>query len=216
MVSYVLSIFYMHTLNKDEELIMVKKIAITLLCIVLGSSLYARDDISQSKPFIGLEIGYATLNADASNYFSPFVYPGYESSDIEYGFRIGAQKDDWRTMLIFNYFDTENDDYSQNYYKGFLSLDYLFSVSDGEEKAFKPYLGLNIGYISYETGDTPNKLDASGFIYGAQAGFIFSVSEKIDIDLMYRYSLGYDITDDLDIERVDNIGSVILGINYLY
>ena len=27
-------------------------------------------------------------------------------SDVEYGVRIGAQKDDWRTMLIYNYFDT--------------------------------------------------------------------------------------------------------------
>ena len=89
--------FFKCILNKDKEFIMVKKIAVAVLCTALGSTLYARDDISQSQPFLGLEIGYATIQADAFNYFSPFVYPGYETSDVEYGDRLGAQKEDWRT-----------------------------------------------------------------------------------------------------------------------
>ena len=206
-------------LNKDKEFIMVKKIAIGLLCTVLGSSLYARDDISLSKPFLGLEIGYATLNADALNYFGNGIpYADWKSSDVEYGVRIGAQKSDWRTMLIYNYFDTKKDDYAQTYHKGLLSIDYMFSFSETEASAFQPYLGLNVGYISYKTGDTPYTIDASGFIYGGQIGFTYNVAEKIDIDLMYRYSLGGNVSDEnwSDRNRVKNIGSVILGINYLY
>lgn len=194
---------------------MVKKIGIALLCAALGTTLQAREDISQSKPFLGLEIGYATINADALSYYG--FYPDYESSDIEYGVRIGAQKADWRTMLIYNYFDTENDGYTQTYHKGLLSIDYMFSFTEGAVSAFKPYLGLNVGYISYETGDIPYSVDTSGFIYGGQIGFTYNVAEQVDIDVMYRYTLGYDITDDIsDRNRLDNIGSVILGINYLY
>ncbi len=196
---------------------MVKKIAVAVLCTALGSTLYARDNISQSQPFLGLEIGYATIQADAFNYFSPFVYPAYESSDVEFGVRLGAQKEEWRTTLVFNYYDSENDDYTQNYMKGLLSVDYMFSMSEGGESKFKPYLGLNAGYLWYETGDIPNKLDADGFILGGQVGVVFSVTENIDLDLMYRYSAGLNITDDYsDTDRVDGIGSVVFGINYLY
>jgi phosphoribosylformimino-5-aminoimidazole carboxamide ribonucleotide (ProFAR) isomerase len=74
-----------------------------------------------------------------------------------------------------------------------------------------------MGYIAYETGDTPYKAEADGFIYGGQVGFTYRVAEKIDIDLMYRYSAGANVTGDLDdINRVDGVGSAILGINYLY
>lgn len=196
---------------------MVKKIAVAVLCTALGSTLYARDDMSASQPFIGLEIGYATIKADAFNYFSPFAYPDYKSSDIEYGFRIGAQKEDWRATIVINYFDTEDDKYKQKYWKGLLSVDYLFNMSEGGENQFKPYLGLNAGYISYKTGDTPNKLDADGFIAGGQVGVIYSVNETIDLDLMYRYSAGFNITGNIsDRNRVDGIGSAVFAINYLY
>ena len=113
--------------------------------------------------------------------------------------------------------ERQNDDYTQNYMKGLLSVDYLFSMSEGGESKFKPYLGLNAGYIWYETGDTPNTLDADGFVLGGQAGVIFSVTENIDLDLMYRYSAGLNVTDDYsDTDRVDGIGSIVFGINYLY
>jgi hypothetical protein len=196
---------------------MMKKVAVALLCTALGNTLYARDDISTSSPFLGLEIGYATIKADAYNYFSPNIYPGYESSDIEFGARIGAQKENWRTMLVYNYFDTDNANYTQTYHKGLLTIDYMFTVSEGTENVFKPYLGLNVGYMAYETGDTPYKSDADGFIAGGQVGFTYRVMEKIDLDLMYRYSAGINVTDGSDdANRVDGIGSAILGINYLY
>ena len=35
---------------------MIKKLGIALLCTALGTTLYAREDISTSKLFIGLEL----------------------------------------------------------------------------------------------------------------------------------------------------------------
>ena len=197
---------------------MVKRLAIILLCAALGSTLYARDDISQSSPFIGLELGYATMKADASNYFDlEGVYPEYESSDIEYGVRIGAKKDDWRTTLIVNYLDTTNDNYKQNYLKGSAEIDYLFSFTEGSASVLKPFLGLNVGYISYETGDTGHTYSPSGFTYGGQVGIIYSVAETVDIDLKYRYTAGANVTDDVDDRNwVQGIGSIVFGLNYIY
>jgi opacity protein-like surface antigen len=200
-----------------RSFIMIKKLGIVLLCTTLGSTLYARDDISKSRPFIGVELGYATMKADALNYFDPSVYPDYESSDIEYGVRIGARKDDWRTTVVVNYLDTTNDNYDQNYLKGSIEIDYMFTVTEGGDSALKPFLGLNAGYISYETGDTPNKIDPSGFTYGGQIGVVYSVTEKVDLDLKYRYTAGANVEDDSsDRNRVQGIGSIVFGINYLY
>jgi len=193
---------------------MIKKVAATLLCMVLGGTLYARDDISQSKPFIGLEIGYATVQGAVWNESGvfPIYEPDYEGSDIEYGLKIGAKKDEWRTTLSFDYFDGDEDSRKQNYEKGLLSFDYFFLYSHEEKNTFQPYLGINVGYMNYES---TNNIDMSGFVYGGQVGVLFSVTEKIDIDLMYRYSLSNATQDDRD-ASLDHVGSIVFGINYVY
>jgi len=191
---------------------MMKKVAIVCLCTMLGSTLYARDDISESKPFIGVELGYATIQGDVGGFFPGDIIHDYEGSDIEYGIRIGAKKDEWRTTISFNYYDSSSDGYDQNYEKGLLSLDYFFLYSKKEKNAFQPFIGLNVGYVNYES---TNNIDMNGFVYGAQAGVLFSVTENIDLDLMYRYSLSNATQDDRD-AALDHIGSIVFGINYVY
>ncbi len=189
---------------------MVKKIAVALLCTALGTSLSARDDISQSKPFIGLEIGYATVQGDVGGFFPGETLRDYEGSDVEFGVRIGAKKDEWRTTLSFTYFDGEEDGKKQNYGLGLASFDYFFLSSN--QSNFQPFLGVNVGYINYES---TNDIDMSGFMYGGQAGVLFSITENIDLDVMYRYSLSNATQDDRD-ASLDHIGSIIFGINYVY
>jgi len=190
---------------------MVKKLAVALLCTALGTTLYARDDISESKPFIGLEIGYATVQGDVWNVLN--IVHDYEGSDIEYGIRLGAKKEEWRTTLSFNYFDSVSDeDYAQNYEKYLVSFDYFFLASN--KSNFQPYLGVNAGYINYESD---NDIDLSGFLYGAQAGVLFSVADNIDIDIMYRYSISNATMESHDDSpALDHIGSIVFGINYVY
>ena len=189
---------------------MVKKLAVAVLCTALGTTLYARDDISKSQGFVGLEIGYATVQGDVGGFFPNTIIRDYEGSDIEYGIRLGAQKQDWRSTLSFNYFDSVEDDVVQNYEKFLASFDYF--VLNGNESALKPYLGVNVGYINYESD---NNIDMSGFIYGAQAGIVFSVAENVDLDLMYRYSLSTATQDDRD-ASLDHIGSIVFGFNYVF
>ena len=177
--------------------------------LTLASSLYAREDISKSKPFIGLEIGYATVQGDVGGFFPREIISDYEGLDIEYGIRLGAQKEKWRTTLTFNYFDGTEDGYEQNYEKGLISFDYF--VLDNE--TVKPYIGINGGYLNYES---TNDIDMSGFLYGAQAGIVINIAGKVDLDLMYRYSLSNATMEDHDEIGLDNIGSIVFGVNYIF
>ncbi|MBD3790502.1 MAG: outer membrane beta-barrel protein [Campylobacterales bacterium] len=174
---------------------MVKKVTIALLCMTLGSSLQARD-ISTGEKFLGLEVGAAQIQADTLSELD------HEGSSAEFGFRLGVQNEDWRTTLIFDYFDSSDDD--QNYEKGMVTVDYYFMGSDNQQ-TINPYIGLNIGYMNYES----TYIDESGFLYGGQVGVTLEVIDNVDIDLGYRYSL-------TDADQTDHIGSVVLGINYLY
>jgi opacity protein-like surface antigen len=183
---------------------MYKKIATTFLCAtVLGSGLYA-----ENKPFIGLEVGYATVQGDVSGFFPGDIIRDYEGSDVEYGFRLGLQNESWRTTLVFNYFDSTSDGHKQNYEKGLISVDYF--ILNEMDNPLKPYIGANVGYINYESTDN---IDMSGAIYGAQAGFVYSMTDNIDLDLMYRYSLSSATQDDRD-ASLDHVGSVVIGLNF--
>ena len=185
---------------------MVKKIAIALLCTVLGSSLYA--DISQAKGFIGLEVGAAAIHADANRVF--VRENNHRGSDAEYGFRLGAQTDTWRSMFVFDYFNSNDD--NQNYEKGLLEVDYFFLSSNlSDDVSFKPYIGVNIGYMNYESDRTLYmfSIDESGLLYGGQVGFAVGITDSIDFDLMYRYSI-------TDAKHTDHIESFLFGINYLF
>ena len=191
---------------------MIKKLGIVLLCTTLGSILYARDDISKSRPFIGLEIGYATVQGDVGGFFPNTIERDYEGSDIEYGIRLGAQKEDWRTTLSFNYYDSTSDDRAQNYEKYMVAFDYFVLSATETSSAIKPYIGINAGYINYES---TNDIDMSGFVYGAEAGIVFSAADNVDLDLMYRYSLSNATQDDRD-ASLDHVGSIVFAVNYLF
>jgi len=190
-----MSILKMYILNKDKELMMIKRVAILLLCIVLGSSLYAREDISKSNTFVGLEVGYAEVQGDIlgeANFVGDY--------DVEFGIRIGAQRDQWRTTFIFDYYDSADND--QNIEQLLMTVDYF--VLDNNS-AFRPFIGLNVGYANYES----SYVEDSGILYGAQAGIVLEVAEMINMDLGYRYSLS-------DIDTLDHIGSVVFGVHYIF
>lgn len=184
---------------------MYKKITVALLCsTVLGSSVYA-----DSEPFVGLEIGYATVQGDVGGgFFLGDVIRDYEGDDVEYGIRLGLQNEEWRTTLTYNYFDSSSDGHDQNYEKGLLSIDYFFY--NEASNPFKPYFGGTVGYVNYESTDN---IDMNGVVYGGQIGFIYSVNSNVDLDFMYRYSLSNATQDDRD-ASLDHIGSFVFGLNY--
>jgi opacity protein-like surface antigen len=179
---------------------MIKKTAITCMAMMLGTTLYAKD-FSVSERILGLEIGGAKIQADTGGLIDGEL--DHDGSDVEFGIRIGAQMDEWRTLLILDYFDSSDDD--QNYEKGMITFDYMFMNTQESVDGFQPYIGLNVGYMNYES----TNIDDDGLLYGGQIGFSYRVTEQFGIDLSYRYSL-------VDSDNVDHLEGIVLGLNYIY
>jgi hypothetical protein len=185
----------MHNFNKDEENIMKKTVAVLLAGMVLGSTAYAESAPGDRK-FIGLEVGAGSVQGDTLS------EPNHEGDTVEYGIRLGAQTEEWRTMFVFDYFDSSDDD--QNVEKGLVTVDYFFYNSGGEVSV-RPFIGVNLGYANYES----TFFDDSGFLYGGQAGVVVGITPQIDLDLSYRYSLS-------EMNIMDHSNSFTFGFNYLF
>jgi len=173
---------------------MVKKVAIVLLSTIIGNSLYAGNYDTNTKGFLGLEVGAATVDGDRSDGLK------HNGKAVEYGLRLGAQNEEWRATFALDYFNSGSDD--QKMQKGYGMVDYFFTGSDS---TVRPFVGANVGYAHYES----TLVDANGLLYGGQAGVVVGVSANIDLDLSYRYSL-------MQVNAVNNTGSIVFGFNYVY
>ncbi len=167
-----------------------------LITLLLSGLIEAKDDFS-SERFLGIEAGYGEIQS------KNIIGVPYSTKGVEFGFRIGAQNDEWRTTLSAHHFNKN----SQKYYRSMLSFDHFVwaSLYKTDDIIFKPYLGGHVGWLKYEDPAT----DENGFIYGAQAGLAWNVLKEVDFDFGYRYSIS-------DINKVDDIGSVVFAVNYLY
>ena len=170
-----------------------------LLFSLLTFTLSEAKDAFSSERFLGIEVGYSTLESDN-------IIGNKESdSNIEYGFKIGAQNEEWRTTINMNFFK----DKKKKYQQAKLSFDYFVwnSLYKKDDIVFKPYLGGHVGWMNYtnEGGSTKS----SGMLYGAQAGLAWNVLNEVDFDLSYKYS-------KTNIESIDSLSGVVLGLNYIY
>lgn len=174
---------------------MIKKMVMVLISTLMGTSLYAGNYDTNTKGFIGLEVGYGTVEGDTSGAFK------HQGDAVEYGLRLGAQNDEWRATFSGTYFDSGSDDQSVQKFLGMVDY-FLFSESDMK---VRPFIGANVGYGRYES----TFVDTTGFLYGGQAGFVVGVGDNIDLDLSYRYIL-------FESEAVNSAGNIVFGLNYVY
>jgi len=173
---------------------MFNKIVFTIIII---SCLISAKDSFTSERFLGIEAGYGTVAS------KNVIDVNEENSGIEFGFRIGAQNEEWRTTLSGHHFSKSG----QKYFRTMLTFDRFVwtSMYETDRIIFKPYLGGHVGWLNY----SDNSIEDEGLIYGGQAGLAWNVIKEVDFDLGYRYSFS-------DIEQVDDIGSVVFAVNYLY
>ncbi len=175
---------------------MMKKTVVALLAgLALGNTLYA-DSAPGDKKFLGLEVGAAEVQGDTYSELNK------KGNTAEFGIRLGAQTDDWRTTFVYDYYNSSSDDQKVN--KGLAMIDYFF-YNSGSEVSVRPFIGLNVGYANYQS----TAIDVSGVMYGGQAGIVIGITPQIDLDLGYRYSL-------TQINEVDHLSSVVFGFNYLF
>ncbi len=179
------------------------KIKIGLLSVALSASVYG-ENVDIGTGFLGIEVGNTELQgARYMNIYDGNTYnPFYEGSGIEIGIKLGAQNEEWRTSFVIDYYDNEDED--QNYEKAMIMIDYFLINAYESEMSVRPYIGANLGYMGYES----TFIDESDFVYGGQAGLVVNVS-SVDVDLSYRYSL-------FNGDTADTMGSIMLGVNYLY
>jgi hypothetical protein len=102
--------------------------------------------------------------------------------------------------FIYDYYDSADND--QNVQTLLMTIDY-FVLDNGS--AFRPFIGLNVGYANYES----TFIEADDWIYGGQAGIVVDVVEMVNLDLSYRYSLS-------NADAFDHKGGVFFGLNYLF
>jgi opacity protein-like surface antigen len=221
---------------------MIRKLGAALLCMALGTTLYARDDITTSKLFVGLELEGTKVDSTVELFDGNIVYfpklKDTSDSVIEYGVRLGAAKEDWRTTLLYTYYNNDDAGFDETMHKGSLLLDYALWNTGSSSYTIEPYVGAHIGYMSYAlSGDIGNgvSLDLgsdTGLFYGGQAGIALTISEVVQLDLSYKYSLtnldnidtpfppgvitagGDPITNA--VTSIDSMGSVAFSINYFY
>jgi opacity protein-like surface antigen len=178
---------------------MLKKALIPLMVtgMILGVSAGDYDvEANPSKVFLGIQLSEAWVNgahnADAD----------YATRGLAYGFRLGAQNCDWRTFLSADKFENQEVAYT----RGELHVDYLLPFSQLAASGLRPFIGLNGGYANYQAKGGINE---SGFTYGGELGIVYDVSDQIDIDLSYQYSLSQS-------SALNSVGNLGIGINYKY
>lgn len=170
---------------------------IFLVIISTLSLSYAVDDFS-SERLLGIEVGYTTINSTNEIGFNK------TSNNVEFGIKIGAQNEEWRTTIHANFMKAQGRDYQ----KIMLDFDRFVwaSLYKTDNIILKPYLGAHVGWLRY-TDDIA--LSDNGLAYGGQMGLALTVLNEIDFDLGYKYTVA-------DIIGVDDIGSLTFGVNYIY
>jgi opacity protein-like surface antigen len=182
-----------------------RKVIGVWLWLLLGAVLYGGNDLGE-KRFLGVELGAAQIQgAVYLNIMDPSSFEQfYEGSDMTFGLRFGAENDSYRTTLLFDYYNNEEED--QTVQLGLLTIDYFVTSQEAASMTIKPFVGLNLGYLRYEA----TLVDDSDFVYGGEVGLSAGVSDSIGIDLSYRYSWTFGS------ESMDHFAVLMLGVNYLY
>jgi len=168
----------------------------SMLTLTLG---HAVDDFS-SERLLGIEVAYTSVDATSD------IGLRKTNQDPEFGLRLGAQNEEWRTSLRLNFMKAQG----RAYQKAMLDFDRFVwaSLYKTDSIVFKPYLGAHIGWMRY-TDDKFTDKSGSGLAYGGQLGLTLNVLNEVDFDFGYRHTIA-------NIDGVDTIGSFVFAVNYLY
>jgi len=168
----------------------------SMLTLTLG---HAVDDFS-SERLLGIEVAYTSVGSTNE------IGLRKTNEDAEFGLRLGAQNEEWRTTVRLNFMKAQG----RGYQKAMLDFDRFVwaSLYKTDSIVFKPYLGAHVGWMRY-TDDHDGFLSGNGLAYGGQLGVALNVLNEVDFDFGYRHTIA-------NIEGVDTIGSFVFAVNYLY
>ena len=173
---------------------MLNKILLSSLLILTLSE--AKESFS-SERLLGIEVGYTGSETKDAIGLNENI------KSVEFGFRLGAQNKDWRTILIGDMSNSKG----HKIQKAVISFDKFVwqSLYKTDDIVFKPYLSGHIGYLKHTT----NNISEKGMLYGVGAGVAWNVLDEVDFDLGYRYSF-------TNLANLDSLSTMTFGVNYIY
>ncbi|MGF1715867.1 outer membrane beta-barrel protein [Photobacterium chitinilyticum] len=167
--------------------------------VVLSNGNKLEAETTTNEGFAGLDIGVYTPGGRSRVYYS------FEQHKSETMFKDTSAYETKANMHL-------------------LSADYLFR----HENSVSPFVGLHIGYSSVESDSRfPDGFDASGIVFGLQAGVNWKVVEQFGLELGLRHSLlptdiqtwnGADSTGNaVKFESQQNgVSSIYVGASYIF
>ena len=185
-----------------------------MLFIFLFSTLFAE---SESFPFIGVTVSTQSVDLQPIIEGTGITRPTSEN-ETTFGIQYGVQTKDYRTT-----FTVEG---NSNFQSIDVEVDYiLFDEMFGTPK-IRPYVGATLGYINYDkdlitqynedrivddmNNDRNTSISNSDGYYGLDLGFLFYVTDDIDLDVGYHYYF----MDRL--EPLDTMSGATFSLHYFY
>ena len=168
-------------------------IRLLLLLTFLLHTLHAEES---TYPFIGITGSLQTIDLQPVVTAAPNRLNNPASADsTTFGIQYGVQTRDYRTTFTYeNTSDFQTLDVGVDY----IFMDDMFGTSKA-----RPYIGATIGYIMYdestivaynentiainEAKAIDTSISTSDGYYGLDAGFIFYITDSIDLDIGYHY-----------------------------
>lgn len=156
-----------------------------LSLLLLTSYIYADEDKIYS--FIGVQ-------ASSSEYET--------SSTPTVGLKYGRQSSNIRTSIAYNYGDQSDNEY----HSLIMQIDTGILENSFRNIDLKPYIGASFGVMQHNH----NTVKDRGYLYGANAGLTYLLSDDIDLDLAYRFM------KTSKLENLDKISDVTFSMHYFY
>ncbi len=162
--------------------------------IVLASLFTSGLMAAGNDNYFGLSTGNAELSGNVAS-------TDFDTDGTQYTATLGHYYGDTgRVSAAYTYVDREAGVDKADAIS--VAYDFILPLADNK---FSLYAGPVLGYTWYEESENGLSLDLSGFHYGAQAGAIVRLVDKIEIEAGYRFLLqtGSDTVLGVDVDADD-------------
>jgi len=169
--------------------------------IALSVAILAAVNLSaETSSIIGVEGVYNNIDAKV-----PGIGTSYNQSTEGIGARIGAESEDFRFLLIYDWLKDQTyagATVSQYMITG--NLDYFIPIPI-ESKEIRPFIGAIFGQAKYEISSYSD----TGYVYGGEVGIDFNINKYFSVDLFGRYT-------GADLDTVNHYVQAGIGLNYKF
>ena len=192
-----------------------KKNIVVASLLMMGSSALIAADMGNSW-FMGTEFGGMDIKMKATASSGGTTASVTDTMNTTYeSLKIGKYFDNSRMYTALNY-QNKKDDFSS--WTWGLGYNYLIKNSS----SITPFIGANVSYIKGKVDDMPVLDKPAGFAAGVEAGFIYALSSKTELEAGIRYMNISNVEDSASISGVSvklegkTATQYYLGINYKF